>query len=412
MTELKTTTLKTFEAWFGGIAKITYSSPITAVISLPDIGDGTGLHQEIYFIPLDDESSINKLMSLELTYGFLDEVVFIPERVIEVLSGRVGRFPQMLHGGPTWYGLWMTTNPCPVDHWFFNLFEVKKPEGCVLYRQPPGLIFKEDLKGGGQWITNPKAENLKFLPDGYYTKQSIGKDQDYIKVYLCGDWGELRSGKPVYPMYKDDIHTAKEAIVPAKDLPITIGIDIGIHGNAAVFTQLLPTGQLVVFDELLETEKSVTEFVQDILKPYIYSKYFKYSFRMVMDPAAKIRSQSNKKSALDIFREEGLPAEVAYTNDFMARKEAVVYFLVKQDGFLLDPACDYLRRGFISKYRYEQIKGRVDGKVKEQPEKGAFSHNADALQYACLHYKQLKVKRRKFAKPNHYTNPAQSVAGY
>lgn len=410
--ELKSTTIQTYNQWFSSVSKVVYSSPITATLEIPNIGDGTGLHQLIYFLPLDDESSVQKLMSLELTYGFLDEVVFIPERVLEVLTGRVGRYPGMKDGGPTWYGVWATTNPCPVDHWFFKLFEEKKPDGFKLFHQPPGLLWKVDEKGNGTWETNPKAENIKFLPEGYYKKQSIGKDEDYIKTYLCGEYGELRSGKPVYPMYKDDVHTAKEEILPSKELTITIGVDIGIHGNAAVFTQLLPTGQLIVFDELLEEELSVTEFVQNVLKPHIYAKYFNYNFRIVTDPAAKARSQSDKRSALDIFLEEKLPAEIAKTNEFMARREAVVYFLTKQDGFLLDTKCSYLRRGFISKYRYETLKGRSDGKVKEKPEKNIFSHNADALQYAALHYKSLKVKRRNFARPNQHTNPAQPVAGY
>jgi len=410
--ELKSTTIQTYRDWFGQISKVVYTSPITATLEIPNIGDGTGLHQLIYFLPLDDESAVQKLMSLELTYGFIDEVVYIPERVLEVLSGRVGRFPAIKDGGPSWYGIWATTNPCPVDHWFFKLFEEKKPEGYRLFHQPPGLIWTPDSRGGGKWTPNPYADNIMFLPEDYYVKQAIGKDEDYIKTYLCGEYGELRSGKPVYPMYNDDLHCAKKEIIPHKEITITIGVDVGIHGNAAVFTQLLPTGQFIVFDELLAEDMSVTEFVQNVLKPHIYTKYFQYSFRLVLDPAATARSQSDKRSALDIFKEEGLPAETAKTNEFIARREAVVYFLTKQNGFLLDTKCVYLRRGLISKYRYAALKGRSDGKVKDKPEKNLFSHNADALQYAALHYKSLKVKRKNFAKPGQYTTPAQTVAGY
>jgi hypothetical protein len=413
--ELRSTTLPSYNAWFKDISKITYGSPITSTVDLP-LPDGTRLHQQCFFIPLDDEQSVKKLMSLEITFGFLDEFVFIPERVLEVLSGRVGRYPEVRDGGPTWYGYWGTSNPCPVEHWYYKLSQEVKPEEFSFYQQPPGLIPMGDAPGsvrdaeGNAYRTNPTAENLRYLPEGYYEKQCVGKDEDYVNVYLMGNFGELRSGKPVYPTYRDKVHCATEDIVPDPRLPIMIGVDIGLHGNAAVFCQLTPTGTLYVFDELFTEGQSVTEFVTDTLKPHIFAKYFNFNSQLIVDPAAKARGQTNKKSAYDIFVENDLPIECAETNDFVARKEAVTWFLAKHEGFLLSPDCHMLRRGFISQYKYETVRGT--DRLKEKAEKNRWSHNHDALQYACLKIKRFKTRpRRRIDWDNDY-KPGCSRAGY
>lgn len=405
--ELRSTTIPSYLSWYREICTITYGSPITATINLP-LPDGTQLEQEIFFIGLDDEGSAKKLFSMELTFGFIDEFVHVPEHILEILSGRVGRYPEVRTGGPTWYGIWGTSNPCSVEHWYYKLSQETKPEQMTFYHQPPGLITDDK----GKLITNPDAENLKFLPDGYYTKQAIGKDDDYIKVFLMGQFGELRSGKPVYPQYKDELHYVEEVYEPDKRLPITVGIDVGLHGNAAIFTQLLPTGTLVVFDELFSKETSITEFARDILVPHINNNYFKYNMILVTDPAATSRSSSNKRSAFDIFkREHNLPVEVAPTNDILARIDAVVSFLVKRDGFVIGPKAPWVRRGMISEYRYKDIKGSLGTRFHDKPEKNEYSHTADALQYAALKYRRVKLHNRRTIKSK-YTSVADSTAGY
>ena len=405
--ELRSTTIPSYLSWFRDIADITYGSPITGRINLP-LPDGTTLEQEIYFIGLDDEQSAKKLFSMELTFAFIDEFVHVPEHILDILSGRVGRYPEVRMGGPSWYGIWGTSNPCSVEHWYYRLSQEKRPEGFNFYHQPPGLIVDEKCK----FQTNPDAENLMYLPDGYYTKQAIGKDDDYIKVFLMGHFGELRSGKPVYPQYKDEIHFTEEDYVPSKHLPIVVGVDVGLHGNAAVFTQLLKTGQLIVFDELFSKETSITEFARDILVPHIQTNYFKYNISLVADPAATHRSQSNKRSAFDIFRQDfKLPVEIAITNDILARVESVVSFLIKQDGFSITSKAPWTRRGMISEYKYKEKKGSMGTLHHEKPDKNDYSHTADALQYAALKFRRVNLQTRRRIKPK-YHSVGDSDAGY
>lgn len=411
--ELRSTTIPSFLSWFKDICKITYGAPISAEINLP-LPDGTLLEQEILFMGLDDEGSAKKLMSLDVTFAFLDEFVFIPEHIVEVVTGRIGRYPEMRTGGPTWSGFWGTSNPCPVGHWYYVLAEEKRPPGYSFYKQPPGLLEIVGENGARKYITNPDAENIQFLPPMYYEKMSIGKDDDFIKVYLMGEYGQLRSGKPVYVNYKDKVHFTDQAYKPHRDIQIVVGVDTGLVGCSAVFTQLLPTGTLVVFDELFFKDMSVTDFVETRLYPYIKTNYFRNSFSIVLDPAAGARSPNNKVSAYDIIKQQFPSAvELAYTNDPLARVEAVSYFLTRQDGFLLcGPNVHMLRRGFISEYKYEKIgNSPMKDKFKEKADKNDFSHGADALQYAALLHKKARVYRRTVTPPE-YSSIGDLTAGY
>jgi hypothetical protein len=51
-------------------------------------------------------------------------------------------------------------------------------------------------------------------------------------------------------------------------------------------------------------------------------------------------------------------------------------------GLLLSPACKVLRKGFAGGYHYRRVKVTGDERYHDMPDKNAFSHPHDALQYA------------------------------
>jgi hypothetical protein len=55
-----------------------------------------------------------------------------------------------------------------------------------------------------------------------------------------------------------------------------------------------------------------------------------------------------------------------------------------QPGFVLDPSCQQLRRGFNGRYKYERLKTSGPARFRDRPVKDEMSHIQDALQYACL----------------------------
>ena len=189
---------------------------------------------------------------------------------------------------------------------------------------------------------------------------------------------------------------------------------------AASFSQLTPTGLFQTFDEIVTEDCSIRKFCDDHLKPHLINNYNGYNFELIIDPAAVIRSQNDARSAGEIIKESGLPFRTARTNNPLKRREAVVYFLRKVNGFRIGPKCQYLRKGFISEYKYEKrrmtianVRGSYSEMFKEKPEKNIYSHIHDALQYAAMEVSEGKTaKRGRIKRQVNNSDPADGDAGY
>lgn len=243
--ELKATTIKTWQQWVpDSIAPIKWDVPISSflVITLPD---GTRVELEVLFLSLDRPEDAKKLKSLDLTGVWLNEASELPKAILDMATGRVGRFPSKSQGGSNWSGVIMDTNCPDDDHWYYKLAEIDKPEGYEFFAQPGALI-----KSGVSYIPNPDAENVKNHSLGYeyWLRQIPGKADQWIKVFVLGQYGTVHDGKPVYPEYNDTLHVKE--INPIQGVPLTIGIDFGLT-PAAVITQVDTRGRLLVLDEVI-----------------------------------------------------------------------------------------------------------------------------------------------------------------
>jgi hypothetical protein len=220
--ELTQTTLKTIfqwlpQAYFGRYIERTKTYTVTAF---------PGCEFEIVLMALDRPDDVKRLLSLELTGAWVNEAREVPWGVIEVLQGRVGRYPSKKDGGATWWGVWLDTNPPDADSRWYRYFEEKswlkdfeelrrngdlpkdmKPEHyAAIFKQPSGL--------------SPDAENIDNLPGGrlYYTNLAAGKSDEWKKIYIKGQYGFVVEGKLVYPEYSDTIHCRKADPVPGRTI--------------------------------------------------------------------------------------------------------------------------------------------------------------------------------------------------
>jgi len=57
----------------------------------------------------------------------------------------------------------------------------------------------------------------------YYENMVGGKTKEWIDVYVHGKYGFLTDGRPVYPEYKDDIHSTSEEIMVNPGLGLNAG---------------------------------------------------------------------------------------------------------------------------------------------------------------------------------------------
>jgi hypothetical protein len=367
--ELKSTTMKTWAQWCPlQYGKLNQDSPITHHVKTAD------LDMEILFLALDREDDVKKLLSLELTGAWVNEAREIPKSIIDALTGRVGRYPAKKDGGATWSGILMDTNPPDDQSWWFKADREETPEGWEFFQQPSGR--------------SPEAENKKNLPDKYYERICAGKDPEWVKVYVDGEYGYVMEGKPVYPMFRDRIHVAEQPIEPIPGLPLLLGADFGLT-PAGVIAQKLPDGRWLILDEFVADNCGVVRFSESLLK-YVSITYPGFSVAKGWgDPAGEARAFSDERTAFEILREyTGWDWKPAPTNDIVPRLEVVIGTLNRlvdgNPGLLLSPTCKTLRKGFSGGYHYKPIRTGSGTQYHDTPAKNAYSHPHDALQALLL----------------------------
>lgn len=393
--ELKTTTLKTWADWcpptFG---RLTHDSPIRHFIQSGD------LEIEVLFMALDKEEDVRKLLSLELTGAWLNEAREIPKAILDAVTGRVGRFPSRMNGGCTWSGIICDTNPPDDQSWWYKMAEEETPDGWRFFKQPSG--------------TAPDAENLQNLPDGYYQRISSGKDEDWIKVYVNGDYGYVTEGKAVFPMFRDRVHVSPVPLLPLQGFPLLLGCDYGLT-PAAIIGQKLTDGRWVILDEVVTDSCGVVRFAE-LLAKYVATTYVGFDVDCGFgDPSGNQRAFSDERTAFEIMKEyTSWKWQPAPSNEPVIRREVVIGALNRlvdgNPGILISPKCINLRKGFSGGYHFKFLKNAGGTQFHETPSKNQYSHPHDALQYLLLGGGEHNVVLNKMKKKaNASSGPRQAL---
>lgn len=372
--QLSDTTIKTFLDWFpDGVCGRFMRTTKTYFFKVGDV------EAEIMFRALDDADDVANLNSLELTGAWFNECRDIDPAIIDAMSKRIGRYPSAKDGGPSWYGMFGDTNPPVMDTWWYYQMEHLDPDDGVSPNDNGWDVFSQP---SGR---SPFAENIENLPEGYYDTQ--GRSEDYIRVFIDGEYGRSLAGTPVYKYFKSDYHIAKmplRAIVNGVK-PLIVGVDLGLT-PAAVIGQQDYRGRMLILAEAAAFDMGIQRFTRTILKPLISDKFPGMPVLIVVDPAGVQRAQTDERSAVDIIKAEGLKVMPAKTNSVTARLNAVDNYLMRQiDGdaaFLMDPSCTRLKAAMMGGYRYKDKSETID--------KNNHSHIADALQYLALHISAIE----------------------
>jgi len=367
--QLADTTIKTFLDWFPeGVCGRYMRTTKTYFFKVGDI------ECEIMFRALDDADDVANLNSLELTFAWFNECRDIHPDIIDAMSKRIGRYPSKNHGGPTWFGMWGDTNPPTMDTWWYYQMEGLDPKDGVSPNDNGWRVFKQP--SGRSHL----AENVENLPDGYYSTQ--GRSEEYIRVYVDGEYGLSSAGQPVYKYFRPDYHMANEKLTPIINgvRPVIIGMDLGLT-PAVVIGQLDPRGRALILGEAVSFDMGVQRFVRTVLKPLLFERFSGANITIVVDPAGVQRAQTDERSAVDIIKAENMTVMPAKTNNPSARLAAVDDFLMRhadgESAFLVDPSCTALKSAMMGGYRFHPKTGAI--------EKNKHSHVAEALQYLMLH---------------------------
>ena len=369
---LRDATLPTFTTWFpDGVAGAYQKTNKQFVLRFDDV------ECLVLFRGLDDTDDVRRLLSLEVSFGVLDEFREIHPDIFNALQGRIGRYPSRANGGcvkddgsPN-YHVWGASNAPDADS-FWETYLSEPPKTAEVFKQPSAISAEAD------WRDN--------LVEGYYENLAEGKSQDWIDVYINNKFGRSLSGQPVFRSFDTETHVSKTAL-SVLSAPVIIGVDAGLS-PAAIFGQIDYSGRVVIHNTVIAESTGALRFIRERIKPLLANKFAGRSVLVVIDPAAFQRAQTDEKTVADMFKAEGFRVVPAKTNTISARLASVEQYLNRtvdgKSGIVFDPDGNLvLLAALRGKYRYKvNIKGETDDK----PEKNhPFSDVADGLEYLCMH---------------------------
>lgn len=399
--DLQRSTLKTWQAWFPerDFGRYIMSKPMIHILRKGDV------YAEVEFLALDTPEDVSKLRSTEYTGMWFNEVEYTPKALFDEAESRVGYFPAVKDGGPTWSGVIADLNAPSMDHWLpLMTGEIPFPEEMgeeerASYRwpstweyfvQPPGLIekFGPDGKTVVDYDINPDAENLQWIPkingSPLYKETIKGKSKRWIDSRIMNRIVPPVLGTPVWPMFVVETHVARQALSFKPGWPLYVGLDFG-RNPAAVFGQLV-NDRWQILDELAASDVGASTFAPRV-KRRLDQKFPGATVHLFGDPKGADKVQSDERTAYDIYASAGLTVKAAPvpTNSIKTRVEAVEFVLNgMRDGaprFLVTPGCRLLIAAMSGGYHRSDTVG-ADG--ERDPKKDRYSDIADALQYMVL----------------------------
>lgn len=458
--ELLSTTIKTWEEVFhpAHCGVIKYSHPIVHRIKVRPNGfrwidrarglwEGTpGLDLEALFIALNNPQDVKHLKSLDLSFAWINEAVEVPFDVLDMLTGRVGRFPPKEDVPTTWAGIMMDTNASDDQSWWYKVAEQNDMLGFDLsqihipgaedmhldlswkfFAQPPAVLEVEPTgdhfvivepgyakvavpenqllpAAGKYWFVNPASENLPYLRPGYYHQQVMNKTEGWIKRFLQSKYIYFQDGKPWVPEYSDEAMARELKYNP--DLPLYGGIDIGggTLNPAAVIGQRGPYGDWRILSEVCVFDIGVDRFT-DFLLSHIAERYEGRQPIFGIDPAAAKRDETYEVAVELHLRSKGLNVRLAPTNAQGIRRDALALPMGRSvklpngamvPGFMLDKGCSILRAALGGKWHLRRVNttGR-DAKFSMQPDKiHPWSDVGDACAYMTLTFGEHAILTR------------------
>ena len=394
--ELRTTTMPTWFQWVPKHkGKWRESGP-----PLHHIVDGrTKLDWEVYFIALDTPDDVAKLLSMELSDVWINEAREIPKAVVDALTGRVGRYPAMWQGGCVNPQIDMDTNAPDTDHWWYILAERDTTNEKNRQTIQSMLEAEELLRSRGvikpgqqlfQFHSQPSgrsagAENIRNLRAGYYEFLMAGKDQEFVKVYVDGEYGFVMDGMPMFPEYKDSFHAREFPIIPG--VGFRLGLDFGLTPAASI-DQRLGNGRWLVQDEYVSERMGIVTFANDLARK-LQERYPGIPLVSVRGDPSGDSVTPEEKTCFQIMKANGFSlAEPAPTNDPVRRREALANLLKTivdgEPGLAIHKRAVMLRKGMAGGYNRRRLQVTGDIRYRDVPDKNQYSHICEALEYDCV----------------------------
>lgn len=378
------------------------SPPMTYTMEIAD------LQAEFIFIALDNPDDIKKLKSMNITGGYINEGQFTILDIVTTLLERSGRYParvkergrEIVNSIPKMVLIDMNAadeshfipimrGDVSMPEWFTpdQIRQYTKPDAWRFFMQPPALLEKIDSDGlVVGYEPNPRAENLRNLPEGYYIEQIEGESKDVIDMKLMNRTGALRGGKPIFNGWNSEIHVARSALEYRPELKLLVGLDFG-RTPAAVWGQQYGGRWYILGEYYLEDVS--TELFIPALKKEMARRMPDLRWDNIQwwgDPAGSFKGQADEKTSFMIARNQGVNVHGQKSAiRFAPRKAAVDAVLARMvqgyPGILVDKNCVMLINGFKGGYKWRVVQGRNGETIVDEPADTKYTHVHDSLQY-------------------------------
>lgn len=396
--QLRQTVLEDIRKWLEPVMsyKVT-DSTLQFRFNHPQFGR---IESDWMLIPLDKPEDQQRLLSLNITGGWVSEFREVPIGIVEAMLGRVGRYRPLGVEKNAWYGIIGESNPPDEDSEWYTRLELERPSNWAVFKQPGGM--------------EPDAENLENLREGYYESLIESNNPDWVDIHVHAKYGKSLSGTAVFRRtFNPDFHIAEKPLRAIPGLRLMIGQDFG-RTPAALIGQVDNRGRLLIFKELISEGMGIQQFTTENTRPFLLEHFPGYSNFIIADPTGKDKAQTREESPFDVLKSLGFAVYPAPSNRLDPRLRAVEQLFLRQvDGgpaVLIDPeGCPMLIRALKFYYRFKK---KRNGNFEDEPEKlHPWSDLADCLQYMAMamigDYIAKKIER---ARPER--RPPPRVAGW
>lgn len=253
------------------------------------------------------------------------------------------------------------------------------------------------------YTADPDRRSLQWKNDarvGYATEAAWNQEQE-------GDFSSWH-GLPVFMGFSPELHVAKEPIkwMARTDWPMFRAWDIGTHAcvwgqlqrtlrgeRLKLFTSRQSAGAFHVSDrkyERFEIQASgLGQFIQECVA--LSNRWFPEvpEWTDIIDPSGFNRPMSKELPPATIFQDLGLSPQPGRTQNIDVRINAVEEWLSLLSGgesaLQIDPQALLLIDAFSGGYHWTGLE------KERKPDKGAMSHVADAVEYACTIFPSPKT---------------------
>lgn len=273
-----------------------------------------------------------KFGSYELGWFWIDQSEEVPEMIFRQLSGRLSKPGVPLCG-------MQTPNPPGQYHWLYRRFKV-------------GFNPKTDFV-----CHTSTYDNQENLPEGYIEDLESQSEQ-WKKAFLYGEWSFVAAGDPVYADFREEIHVAKEPLIPVRKVPIVRSFDFGYRFPACGWYQYHPSkDRTYKLAELMVPDCTIDIFAELVLAEE--RKRFpgfnpQTDFENVGDPAGNQKGDKSERTSIEILASKGI-GELRSSPTFikdglnLIRRE----LLVRDDGkpgYIVDPSCQLTQETYLGGY--------------------------------------------------------------